>query len=377
MRKFVISKYLLRIVLLNSAAAALVVVLSAYPLGWERAFSFASIARSLVYSHCIGTLISLTIRFCAARFLSENAVLRFVQIIAVIFAATFVGVTLANVILTLFNLSDSPNGFAPRAGSLIFALLIALIFGVSTFFYEFAQAQHRRTKELLRQTELNEARAQNLATAAQLASLESRLHPHFLFNTLNSIASLIREDADLAEKTVERLADLLRYSLDANASQTVDLKQEVEITIGYLEIERARFGERLRYEIEIDKQFFDQKVPPFALQTLIENSIKHVAAKRPGAIEIRVAARRVSECLEIEVADDGAGFSNSEIKPGHGLDTLQKRFAAIFGDGCGLQINENATGGLISFRVPLNPQYELQSAPAVNSAAAAPARLFG
>lgn len=367
-----ILSYARQTLLLNLAAAAVVIVLNSYPLGWERAFSLSAIVQSVVYSNCIGTLISVAVRISAPRLVSRSAAMRFAQIIALIFAATFAGVTTANTILSAINLIDWAEVFPPRAGTFVFSFLIALVFGFSTFFYELSQAQHQRTKERLRQKELDHARAANLAIEAQLASLESRIHPHFLFNTLNSIAALIREDADLAEKTVERLADLLRYSLDVNARQLVDLKQEIEITTAYLEIERARFGERLHYEIEIDKQFAAVKVPPFALQTLVENSIKHVAAKRPGAIKIRVAARVVTRHLEIEVTDDGAGFSVADIKNGHGLDTLQKRLDAIFGDQTKLQIDKNVNFGRVFFQVPLTFEYEQQIRV---SATAPPARL--
>lgn len=364
--------YLRHTLLLNFAAAAVVIVLNCLTLGWKQGFSGAAIFKSSVYSFCIGTLISAAVRIYIPRFLSSSAVVRFAQLIAVIFAATFIGVTAANAIFGVFGLSDWSEVFPPRAGTFIFSLLIAFIFGFSTFFYELSQARHARTKEHLRQKELDAALAQSWASEAQLASLESRLHPHFLFNTLNSIAALVREDADLAEKTVERLADLLRYSLDANANWLVELEQETEITIAYLEIERARFGNRLNYEIEIDKQFLSVKVPPFALQTLVENSIKHVAAKRPGAIEIRVSARAANDFLEIEVADDGAGFAARDIRDGHGLDTLRKRSHAIFGDAAQLQIDENADCGRVSFRVPLTIEYEQQRAAEI-----AAARLFG
>src|SRR5437764_15089871 len=102
----------------------------------------------------------------------------------------------------------------------------------------------------MRTRQLEEASARKLATEARLSSLESRIHPHFLFNTLNSISSLIREDPVRAERTVERLAALLRYSLDVNARGLAPLRHELKIVRDYLEIEHTRFGERLRYSVE-------------------------------------------------------------------------------------------------------------------------------
>ena len=136
----------------------------------------------------------------------------------------------------------------PGWQNFVFSLGIALTFGFGAYFFEFSQAK-------LRQKELDEEKAKTLATEAQLASLESRIHPHFLFNTLNSIAALIREDPILAEKTVEKLSALLRYSLDSNAKGLVSLKQEFEITEKYLEIEKVRFDKRLAYKIDCEPNF--------------------------------------------------------------------------------------------------------------------------
>jgi LytS/YehU family sensor histidine kinase len=209
-------------------------------------------------------------------------------------------------------------------------------FGFAYYFYEISQAK-------LRQRELAEEKAKTLAREAQLASLESRIHPHFLFNTLNSIAALIREDPILAEKMVEKLSALLRYSLDSNANSLVSLEQELEITEKYLEIEKVRFDERLQYKIELDEKFSNVKLPPLALQTLVENSIKHVASKTSGKTEITVSAKVNGVGLMIEVSDNGMGFDQNSIREGHGLDILQKRLTALFQNQANLEIIENGT----------------------------------
>src|SRR5260370_15757962 len=121
----------------------------------------------------------------------------------------------------------------------------------------------------LRTKELERERALKRATEAQLASLESRIHPHFLFNTLNSISSLIPEDPARAEKLLEQMAALLRFSLDASQSGLVPLSRELKIVTDYLEIERARCGDRLRYHFDVAANAGDAKVPPFACPTLV------------------------------------------------------------------------------------------------------------
>lgn len=205
------------------------------------------------------------------------------------------------------------------------------------------------TKERLRRKEIEEAHAYRLAAEAQLASLESRIHPHFLFNTLNSIAALIREDPLLAEKTVEKLSALLRYSLDSNAKSLVPLAQELDITEKYLEIEKIRFEKRIAYRIDCEPKFRQTLIPPLSLQTLVENSIKHVASKTSEPTQITVSVVEKDRSIEIKVADSGSGFDESALKENHGLDILQKRLRTIFGDRAKIEIFGN---GEVTLRLP-------------------------
>jgi len=342
--------------LVNLAATVVAIGLSVYPAGWQNAFTLSNILSSFVYANCIGTLIGITVVFGVPRFLGDSAFVRFIRITPVIFIATLIGVTIAETILSLIGLSDWRNVFPPRQETFVFSLIIAFIFGFSTFFYESSKALLAKTEEELRQKEIAEAEARALASEAQLASLESRIHPHFLFNTLNSIAALIRENPVLAEKTVEKLSALLRYSLDSNARSLVTLAQELKITRDYLEIEKVRFGDRLNYKIETDERFSETKLPPLALQTLVENSIKHVAARRSEETEICISVTDNKGFLQIEVRDSGKGFSEAEIKNGHGLENLQRRLETIFDNTAQLKITKNGAGGSVSLVIPANGQ---------------------
>jgi LytS/YehU family sensor histidine kinase len=174
-------------------------------------------------------------------------------------------------------------------------------------------------------------RALALAAEARLASLESRVRPHFLFNSLNSAIALIPENPSRAEQVLERLSALLRFSLDANRTRLVPLGEELRIVVDYLEIERVRFGERLRYRVEVPAELEACTVPAFALQTLVENSVKYAVATRSGGGEIRVAAKRNGAGLELVVEDDGPGFSDAPQPAGHGLDTLRARLDELYG----------------------------------------------
>lgn len=187
---------------------------------------------------------------------------------------------------------------------------------------------------------------------ARFSSLESRIHPHFLFNTLNSISALIREDPRKAERTVEQLSALLRYSLDLNTSRLSTLRNEMRIVTDYLDIEKTRFGDRLRYAVDIPGAMEDFEIPPMAVQTLVENSIKHAVSRSRMGGEVRILARMVEDRFEIEVSDDGPGFHASDIKEGHGLDSLRARLASIFAEDAALRIAGSAGCTTVTISLP-------------------------
>jgi len=194
-------------------------------------------------------------------------------------------------------------------------------------------------------------RTQYETAQARLSSLESRLHPHFLFNTLNSITALIPDDPVAAERVTEKLAALLRYSLDATGHSTVRLEQELKVATDYLEIEKIRFGERLRCTIDVPESLMQLEVPPFCLQTLIENSVKY------GGGEIRVSARDGNGRLVLRVWDSGDGFpENKELSEGHGLRNLKERLDALWGSNATVEFPREEAGTTVQISLPAPPR---------------------
>src|SRR5260221_659873 len=189
-----------------------------------------------------------------------------------VFLAACVAIAIAGCLLSvallaalgIFPLSVYWRAFA---ASVWLCIAITLAFGIGNFLYESMRAQLERAM-------LEEERA-------RFSSLESRIHPHFLFNTLNSISALIREDPGKAEQTVQQLSALLRYSLDTHTSGLTRLGKELRIVADYLEIERTRFGDRLKFSIDAPGALEDLELPPMAIQTLVENSIKHAVSQQP------------------------------------------------------------------------------------------------
>lgn len=336
----------------NLAATAVAIAFDASGRGLGRAFSLENIVSSFTYSNCIGTLICIVLIYFSPRWSKNSLFVRLLKVTITIFAGTFLGVISARFIVSLIFPHLADQGLIPGWRSFVFSSGIAFTFGFAVYFYEISQNQLAQTKERLREKEFAAEKAKTLIVEAQLASLESRIHPHFLFNTLNSIAALIRDEPEKAEKIVEKLSALLRYSLDEHAKGVASLSDELEITQKYLEIENVRFGDRLEYKFETDGNLEKIKIPSLALQTLVENSIKHVASRRSEKTEIFVSAVQNGNYFILEVSDNGDGFAEKEIKEGHGLDNLKKRLNSIFQDKAHLEIMNNGAGK-VRLKIPL------------------------
>jgi two-component sensor histidine kinase len=232
-------------------------------------------------------------------------------------------------------------------------LVIAAVIAVIVRTYDRSRQEIQATTLQLRTQQLEKERALKLVTEARLRSLESTLHPHFLFNTLNSIAALITEDPVLAEQTVQRLATLLRTSLDACSRSRVPLSDEIDLVIDYLEIAKTRFRERLSYSIDVAAGLEQAVVPPLVLQPLVENSVKYAISPNPAGGEICISARLQAGHLVLIVRDNGPGFSADMIPPAHGIDTLQSRLKALCGDSARLSITLEDTGTHVAVLLPV------------------------
>lgn len=189
--------------------------------------------------------------------------------------------------------------------------------------------------------------------SAQLAALQARVSPHFLFNCINTVASLIADDPALAERTLERLADILRYGLQAGRQRLVPLRRELEIAEAYLQVQTARFGERLRFSLEIEEAALGAAVPPLLLQPLVENAVLHGTARRGGAA-VLLRARAEGDALCLSVSDDGPGPGASPHSGTRSsLRELRERLAILYGEAARVDIGPSALGGFeIALRLP-------------------------
>jgi two-component system LytT family sensor kinase len=204
----------------------------------------------------------------------------------------------------------------------------------------FQQAQDRALRAANLETRLAEA---------QLQALQRQLHPHFLFNTLNGISALMHRDVDAADRMLVRLSDLLRMALDRRSAQEVPLSDDLEFLAKYLEIEQARFGDRLAVRYDIDPETLDALVPNLLLQPLVENSVRHAIAARSDGGIIELTSRRVGESLELKVRDNGPGLPKDRTpspSPGVGLANTRSRLEHLYGASQHLQFSDTPGGGL-------------------------------
>ena len=208
----------------------------------------------------------------------------------------------------------------------------------------------------LREKERVEQELRALAAQAELKALKAQINPHFLFNTLNTIAALIHANPTQAETTVERLGEMLRYVLTSSERGQVSLEEELAFVDDYLAIEQARFGERLQVTREVDPRALSAPVPSLILQPLVENAVKHGHGDDSIELDIRVEA--ASDAISITVADRGpgmpAGFQIGD-GPGHGLRNVDERLRKMYGRGLEVKANK-PRGTVVIVRIPYAPR---------------------
>ena len=308
---------------------------------------------SWIYSNCIGGIAFFLVPKVWIATCEQPQWFRWSARVATMFAACVAGALIAGLLFVGLHWQPMTAYWPQFLGSLKFAAFLTIAAGLTIGIYTTLRERLDETTLQLRTKELERERALKLATEAQLASLESRIHPHFLFNTLNSISALIPEDPVRAERLVEQMAALLRFSLDANQSGLVPLSSELKIVADYLEIERARFGDRLRYQIDVPADLNESGIPPLSLQTLVENSVKYAIAPQRAGGEIRITGARSGGAFRVEVSDPGPAFQLESAPAGHGLDNLKGRLSTLFGDRAALLLQRAAGRNNLILSVPL------------------------
>jgi signal transduction histidine kinase len=206
-----------------------------------------------------------------------------------------------------------------------------------------------------RARELRAARLEMRLVQSQLQALQHQLHPHFLFNTLHAISTLVHRDPDKADAMIERLSDLLRITLRKVGAQEVELAEELEYLRAYLDIEQVHFGPRLVIAYRVDAAALDALVPTLILQPLVENAIRHGLEPQVRGGSLTIEAEGDGDTLWLRVRDNGVGFPKGvPRRDGLGLQNTRSRLDRLYGEQAALTIRENPGGGvLVDLYLPL------------------------
>ncbi len=231
---------------------------------------------------------------------------------------------------------------------LIAAFIIAFI---RVLFHLF----NHRIKSMVNQKDVEIAKMKELKNQAELNALHSRINPHFLYNSLNSIASLAHTDADKTENMATGLSDLFRYSINKENKTFVSVAEELEMVKKYLEIEKTRFGDRLTYEINAEESAMEKHIPKFLIQPLVENAVKHGLSKMKDPGKIRVEVKQLEKDMSISIFDNGPDFPDEPVS-GYGLQNLHDKLDIIYGNQALINWENGANK---NFTLMLKNQFEL------------------
>jgi signal transduction histidine kinase len=254
-------------------------------------------------------------------------------------------------------LTGMPFGFLRQLRAVPSVLTIFLFANLLTYWGVVGVCWAIQAVRLSRERELRASQLEAQLAGARLVRLQTQLHPHFLFNALNSVLPLVFRDREAAARTISTLEELLRRSLEADAAQLVPLSRELEFLEMYLEIQTTRFQDRLKVAFDVPPELSSARVPNLILQPLVENAIKHGVSAQPGCGKVEISARREKEMLVLRVRDDGPGLLEP-LRPGGsgvGLANTRARLEQLYGDDQRLDLENIAEGGLeVTLNLPFS-----------------------
>lgn len=257
----------------------------------------------------------------------------------------------------------SPGMLTLWKGNLANQIVVTLLlYGVILLVGWMVESREKLARQRMEAARLNEQLAK-----AQLSALRQQIEPHFLFNTLNTIAGLVREGrSDGAVDMIAGLSDLLRRTLQTTDRQQVELGEELEIVKKYLEIEKARFAERLQVEVDVPPELMRVRVPSLILQPIVENAVKHGIAKRVQGGTIAIRASQMNGALTLRVVNDGPGLAAEWWRKGIGLRNVRERLASLYGAAGKLAVGNGERGAVVSVVIPGREEVEVKEVQEVN-----------
>lgn len=311
-----------------------------------RPLPFFKIVASSLLEHSVWVLVSPLI-FVAATWIRSHHHERVSQWLALHVTWSFAVCAIASAIFHVLHFLDAhirtsyvDEYLRGIYGNMWMYWTILVLYYVVVYYREFETSRVR------------EAELRASLTQAELLNLRAQLRPHFLFNTLNTIASLVSEQPRQAEDLISDLSVLLRESINREATQIVPLAQEVELLKRYLAIQAVRFGDRLQMELNIEPSAERCLVPHLLLQPIAENAFQYGLSKRIAGGLLRVNATTDDSALRITVEDNGPGLDGRDLREGVGLSNTRERLLRLFGAGSSLEIHSASSGFSVEMRIP-------------------------
>jgi sensor histidine kinase YesM len=296
-------------------------------MSWQSAIIGAS-----VYTHAIGSLCFLGGALLQGRCESLSGWRRATLSLLVNTVLAIIGSAIAAIILqTVFGYYMSRNSILLKTAC---GASVAALVAIGKMTSHELRIALEISEQRVRERELAEERLLKAKSEAELAALQARINPHFLFNTLNSIAALIGDDPAKAEQVLGQLSSLMRYALQSHRAGVVSVEDELTIVRGYLEIEQVRLGARLHYEIDVDPALHHTELPILLLQPLVENAIKHGIAPKIAGGRVLVRGWRDAQARAtiFTITDDGDGTHDRDTAgTGEGLMNVRQRLEALYG----------------------------------------------
>ena len=246
-----------------------------------------------------------------------------------------VGIEIAYLLVSL--IFHEPFRFLQHYADYRFSGLIVIVVGTIIYLYH---AQKSGLENRIKERELDVSKLQQLKTQAELQTLQSKINPHFLYNSLNSIASLIHEDADKAEDMTLKLSKLFRYSINSQQENMATVNDEMEIVNTYLDIEKVRFGDRINFTSAIAPEVSGLSIPRFLIQPLVENALKHGLNNKADKGLLHIAADKDGDELVVTIIDNGQPFPD-DMNMGYGLQSTYDKLNLIYGDAHRVQISNH------------------------------------
>jgi sensor histidine kinase YesM len=329
--------------LIVASVLAVFFLVSANKIEWD------NIAITFMFSVTIATSISFLIKLVDNYRAKYNPKNFYIIWLSYYFAA-LVGMTIASEIcyfILYTYILNIPYHIFSDPKQLLINLVISLVVTTVVGVY---QSQRTNLEVRIKEKELDIVKLNQLKTQAELQTLQSRINPHFLYNSLNSIASLIHIDADRAEDMTLKLSKLFRYSINTQNENLTSVKEEVEIVNTYLDIEKVRFGDRINFNLDIAVDTLNDQIPRFILQPLIENAIKHGLDDKIEGGEITLIIYKEQKEIVLIVSDNGKPFP-TELNAGYGLQSTYEKLQLLYGNKYALQII-NEPEKLIKITIP-------------------------